>query len=134
MKFNQFAYKNDTAELIELCQFIRDVYPKLTVIREGFIFFNKGGKYMGYSTQSDNFDNMLKFRNPDVIVLDKDKKLLFCYEVDGSIHDEMFDDNNRDKDYRIAGITLLVTNKLLMETTIINDAYPKIESFMENIK
>jgi len=132
MTFNKWAYKNDTAELVEFCQFIRDVYPKLTVIREGFVFFDKKGKYSGYRTEKSIYDTM-KFRNPDVIVLDKYKKLLFCYEVDGSIHDEMFDDNNRDKDYRIAGITLLVTNKLLMETTIINDAYPKIESFMKGV-
>lgn len=133
MRFNKYAYKNDTAELIELCQFIRDMYPKLNVIREGFVFFNKeDGHYTGYSKNRSGY-NLTKFRNPDVMVFDSEMNLLFCYEVDGSIHDEMFDDNNRDKDYRTAGIPLLVTNKLLMETTIINDAYPKIESFMENI-
>lgn len=133
MKFNKWAYKNDTAELIELCQFIRDVYPKLIVKREPFLFFDTKGKYIGYRDERYR-DDTLKFRNPDVAVFNKNMDLLFCYEVDGSIHDEMFDESNRNKDYKKANIPLLVTNKLLMETTIINDAYPKIEKFMENIK
>lgn len=130
MKFNKYAYKNDTAELIELCQFIRDVFPEWMVKREPYIFFNEKGKHVGWRDYT-LADDTLKFRNPDVAVFDKDKNLLFCYEVDGSIHDEEFDKNNRNKDYKTAGIPLLITNKLLMETTLIDDAYKKITKFLE---
>lgn len=129
MKFNKYAYKNDTAELIELCQFIRDVFPQFTVKREPYIFFSNKGEYVGYRDDIPP-DYTLKFRNPDVAVFDKDKNLLFCYEVDGSIHDEMFDKNNRNKVYEKAKISLLITNKLLMETTLIDDAYKKITKFL----
>lgn len=135
MKFNKYAYKNDTAELIELCQFIRDVFPQFNegVKREPFLFFDKQGKYVGWRKYTLSGDT-LKFRNPDVAVFDKDKNLLFCYEVDGSIHEEEFDKNNRNKDYETAGIPLLITNKLLMEITLIDDAYKKITKFLESIK
>lgn len=130
MKFNKYAYKNDTAELVELCQFIRDVFPQFSVKREPYIFFNSKGEYVGF--RDDVLpDYTLKFRNPDVAVFDKDKNLIFCYEVDGSIHDEEFDKNNRNKDYKVAKIPLIITNKLLMETTIIDDAHKKITKFLE---
>jgi len=132
MKFNKYAYKNDTAELIELCQFIRDVFPQFRegVKREPYIFFNDQGKYVGYRDNTLS-NNTLKFKNPDIAVYDKNKNLIFCYEVDGSIHDEMFDNNNRNKVYKKAKIPLLITNKLLMETTIIDDAYKKITKFLD---
>ena len=116
----RFGYKNDTEELVDICQFLRGTIPGVIVQREHYILFKRTtGKYARYARTFDG-DPEYKIRNPDIMIIDrKTRKLVLCIEIDGSIHDVLIDDTwKRDEQYLIGGVPLLVINKTEIETNI----------------
>lgn len=122
-----FSFKNDDRELVELGQFLRDT-TEFRVEREWYIVFNKmTGDYIGFTSNSVA-NPAYKIRNPDLILIDKKtKKLVLIIEVDGSVHDVHFaDTEQRNEEYFMAGLPLLVINKLEVDTTLINFVNKKL--------
>jgi len=118
-KPSYFAYKNDDVELVELGQFLRET-TNYRVEREWHIIFERmTRRFVGYNkTVSDN--PRYRSRNPDLILIDKKSgKLLLVIEIDGGVHDaKIIDTCERDDDYEIAKVPLLVISKLEIDTTI----------------
>ena len=101
--------KYDDEELADIANFIRSVF-KVKVKIEHFVLFNNDGSYDRIAAGIYDH-NIQKFRNPDLMII-KDKKLLFCVEIDGSIHDVKVDaTDKRNEQYKKAGIDLIVVNK-----------------------
>lgn len=125
---SHFAYKHDEIELTEVGQFLRDVFPQLTVKVEWYVVFNKEGKY-DHIRQfiPKGWDSYMKYRWPDIIIL-KDNKLLCCIEIDGVIHKKKLSNTlNRNDQYKNAGIDLIVADKLEIKTSLFDYIYKKIE-------
>lgn len=130
---SHFSYKNDDVELVEVSQFLRDTTP-YKVEREWYIFFNKmTGEYLGYKDNVPNYC-INKIRNPDILLIDKKtNKLLLVIEIDGGIHErKFFETENRNQDYFLAGLPLLVISKLDIETTIFDLVNRKVGEYFEN--
>lgn len=136
-----FSYKNDDVELVDIGQFLRET-TKYRVEREWYILFNKmTGEYVGYQ-ETLNLDKILdqngnikyKPRNPDLILIDKKtKKIVLIIEIDGSVHDKKFaDTEQRNEEYFLAGLPLLVINKLEIETTIFDLVDKKVREYLDD--
>jgi hypothetical protein len=122
-----FSFKNDDRELVELGQFIRAT-TEFRVEREWYIVFNKmTGEYVGF-TSNALANPIYKIRNPDLILIDKNtSKIVLIIEVDGSVHDVHFaDTEQRNEEYFMAGLPLLVINKLEVDTTLIDFVNKKL--------
>lgn len=127
-----FSYKNDDVELVDIGQFLRET-TNYRVEREWYILFNKmTGEYMGYQ---ETFNGNLKYnpRNPDLILIDKKtKKIKLIVEIDGGVHDKKFaNTEQRNEEYFLAGLPLLVISKLEIETTIFDLVDRKIREYLE---
>ena len=127
-----FSYKNDDVELVDIGQFIRET-TDYRVEREWYIIFDKmTGEYMGYQ---ETFNGNLKYkpRNPDLILIDKKtKKIKLIVEIDGGVHDKKFaNTEQRNEEYFLAGLPLLVISKLEIETTIFDLVDSKIREYLE---
>ena len=132
MKINNWGFKNDTRELVEVCQFLRETMPNIRVEREWYVLFDRDtGKYVGF-TRNPLEDTKYKVRNPDIMIISKKNKgLLLCVEIDGSIHDVKVDETNeRNEQYEDADIPLLPINKLEIETTLIDLVNRKVRDYM----
>lgn len=128
-----FGYKNDTSELVELGQFIREAFPNVRVEREWCVFYDQFDRYIGVGKNMPE-GRICKFKTPDLMLIDKKtNKLLCCVELDGSVHDTMgFGDTmDRDELYKTLGIDLIVVNKSTIEVSMFDDAYGKIERVLE---
>lgn len=128
------TFKNDEVELVELGQFIRDVFPKVIVNVEWYIIYDKvSEKYLGYRrTIPHNYPHSFKW--PDIMIINKKtKKIITCLELDGGIHTKtMFSSTEeRDKLYKDIKIPLIVITKLEIETTVFDMVYKKIEKILE---
>ena len=127
-----FSYKNDDVELVDIGQFLRET-TNYRVEREWYILFDKmTGEYMGYQ---ETFNGNLKYkpRNPDLILIDKKtKKIKLIVEIDGGVHDKKFaNTEQRNEEYFLAGLPLLVISKLEIETTIFDLVDRKIREYLE---
>tara|TARA_B110000438_G_C15691531_1_gene596988 strand:- start:603 stop:1022 length:420 start_codon:yes stop_codon:yes gene_type:complete len=127
-----FSYKNDDVELVDIGQFLRET-TDYRVEREWYILFDKmTGEYMGYQ---ETFNGNLKYkpRNPDLILIDKKtKKIKLIVEIDGGVHDKKFaNTEQRNEEYFLAGLPLLVISKLEIETTIFDLVDRKIREYLE---
>ena len=127
-----FSYKNDDVELVDIGQFLRDT-TNYRVEREWYVLFDKmTGEYMGYQ---ETFNGNLKYkpRNPDLILIDKKtKKIRLIVEIDGGVHDKKFaNTEQRNEEYFLAGLPLLVISKLEIETTIFDLVDRKIREYLE---
>ena len=123
-----FSFKNDTTDLVELGQFLRDT-TKYRVEREWYVVFDKkSGKYMGYTKTVPN-NVTIKVRNPDIILIDKKtKKLVLVIEVDGDIHRVKYTDTlERNFDYEFAKVPLLVIDLLEVDKNIFDFVTRKIQ-------
>lgn len=137
----KFAYKNDTGELVELGQFLRDAFQnKISVKREWFVIFDReSGKYL--RTQEfipRGFTG--KYRTPDLIVfpISASKKTvitempILCLEDDGKIHVvDMEGTLKRNKDYERAGIDLVIVDKQKIKISVFDDAYGLCEEIIK---
>ena len=127
-----FSYKNDDVELVDIGQFLRET-TDYRVEREWYILFDKmTGEYMGYQ---ETFNGNLKYkpRNPDLILIDKKtKKIILIVEIDGGVHDKKFaNTEQRNEEYFLSGLPLLVISKLEIETTIFDLVDRKIREYLE---
>ena len=127
-----FSYKNDDVELVDIGQFLRETTDYM-VEREWYVLFDKmTGEYMGYQ---ETFNGNLKYkpRNPDLILIDKKtKKIKLIVEIDGGVHDKKFaNTEQRNEEYFLAGLPLLVISKLEIETTIFDLVDRKIREYLE---
>lgn len=125
-----FITKADDKDLVELGQFIRDT-RELRVEREWHIVFEKkSGKYLGY-TKTTQKNPLYISRNPDLILIDKKtKKLLLVVELDGIIHRiKETDTEERNAQYKKAGVPMLIINKWEIETTIFNCLNDKLDEY-----
>ena len=127
-----FSYKNDDVELVDIGQFLRET-TNYRVEREWYIIFDKmTGEYMGYQ---ETFNGNLKYkpRNPDLILIDKNKKkIILILEIDGGVHDKKFaNTEQRNEEYFLAQLPLLTINKLEIETTIFDLVDKKIREYLE---
>jgi very-short-patch-repair endonuclease len=127
-----FSYKNDDVELVDIGQFLRET-TDYRVEREWYVLFDKmTGEYMGYQ---ETFNGNLKYkpRNPDLILIDKKtKKIRLIVEIDGGVHDKKFaNTEQRNEEYFLAGLPLLVISKLEIETTIFDLVDRKIREYLE---
>jgi len=144
-KYNQakrkFATKNDTGELVELGQFLRDAFNnKISVKREWFVIFDDYGRYIR-TQETLPYGKKPKYRTPDLIIFENNElsrgdvitqKPILCLEDDGSIHHVHVEDTlNRNKDYATAGIDLVVIDKLNMKLSIFDEAYGKCETIIK---
>lgn len=127
---SHFSYKNDDVELVEIGQHLRDT-TDFVVKREHYIFFDKmSGKYMGYDSTVPN-NCKYKVRNPDLILCDKEGNIRKIIEIDGSVHDKkFFDTEQRNEEYFMANLPLVVVSKLDIKTNIFDLVDDKI---MESI-
>lgn len=125
-----FSYKNDDVDLVEIGQFIRDT-TEFRVEREWYVAFDKwSGSFMGYSeTIPNGFVN--KPRNPDLMLIDKKtNKIKLILELDGEIHKIKFlDTQERNQDYFLAGIPLMIIDKDEIETDIFTLVHKKIGDY-----
>ncbi len=116
-----FSYKNDDRELVELGQFLRETMD-YKVEREWYIVFNKNtGEYIGFTEKA--ISNVgYKIRNPDLMLIDKKtNKLVLVIEIDGDVHTVHFaDTEQRNEEYFLAGVPLLVIDKDAIKTTLID--------------
>jgi len=116
-----FSYKNDDIELTDIGQFLRDT-TKYGVGVEWYVLFDKmTGEYVTYTkVVMENTKHKYKIRNPDLVLINKEtKKLVMVIEIDGSIHDKHFlDTEQRNEEYYLAGVPLIVISKLEVETNI----------------
>ena len=129
MKANHFGYKNDSQELIEVCQFLRETIPNIRVEREWYIVFDrKTGKYVGYSKTVVD-DTKYRYRNPDILIRDKKSgELLLCVEIDGSVHDVYVEETEeRNEQYAEGNVPLLPITKSSIETSIFDEVYNKVK-------
>ena len=87
---------------------------------------------MGYQ---ETFNGNLKYkpRNPDLILIDKEtKKIELIIEIDGGVHDKKFaNTEQRNEEYIMARLPLLVISKLEIETTIFDLVDKKIREYLE---
>lgn len=123
-----FSYKDDDFDLVELGQFIRDT-TKYKVEREWYILLSKkNGRYLGYA-KTTPLEALCKCRNPDLILIDKKiNRIELIIELDGDIHRiKEVDTEERNEDYKKAGIPLLVINKWEMNTSIYDYVNKKLE-------
>ena len=123
-----FSFKNDDMELVELGQFLRETMD-YKVEREWYIVFNKHtGEYIGHTANAVVDRVNYKVRNPDLMLIDKKtNKLVLVIEVDGLVHHIHFaDTEQRNEEYFLAGIPLLVLNKVEIKTTLIDYANKQV--------
>lgn len=126
-------YKTDEIELVELGQFIRDIFPNVTVKVEWYVIYDISlNKYLGYQkTIPINYFN--SFRNPDFIITDKKtKKLITCLELDGGIHTKtMFSDTKERNDlYKSLNVPLIVITKAEVITTVYDLVYKELSKVL----
>jgi very-short-patch-repair endonuclease len=127
-----FSYKNDDVELVDIGQFLRET-TNYRVEREWYILFDKmTGDYVG-CRETFNGNTKYKPRNPDLILIDKEtKKIKLIIEIDGGVHDKKFaNTEQRNEEYFLAGLPLLVISKLEIETTIFDLVDKKIREYLE---
>ncbi len=131
---SNFTFKNDEVELTELGQFIRDVFPNVTVNIEWYMIYGKTTrKYMGYRRTIPN-DYLYGFRNPDIMIIDrKTKKLITCLELDGGIHTKtMFSGTKERNDlYEELKVPLIVITKNAINKSIFDDVYKVLSIVLE---
>ena len=131
---NNFTYKNDEVELTELGQFIRDVFPNVLVNVEWYILYSKTtAKYMGY-TKTIPIDCPYKFRNPDIMIINKKtKKLITCLELDGGIHTKtIFSDTKERNDlYDTLNVPLVVITKAEITTSVFDKVHKELSKILE---
>ena len=123
-----FSYKNDDKDLVQLGDFLRDTLG-FKVEREWFIVFDKfTGRYIGYQKTFNDVTRKYKVHNPDLILIDKKtRELKLVIEIDGAIHHLNFlDTQERNQDYFLAGVPLLVIEMSEVTVSLEDLAYRKI--------
>lgn len=114
-----FSYKNDTMNLVELGQFLRETID-YRVEREWQILLDRNnGSFIGCYKQTVK-SPLYKMRNPDLALIDKKtNKLILVIELDGDIHRvKEMDTEQRNDDYKKAGIPMIIINQWEIDTTI----------------
>lgn len=118
---NYFSYKNDEIELVDLCQFLRET-TEYRVEREWYVLFDQstGAFLRVVPNVPNNIPRTIKPRNPDIILINKKtNKLVLVVEIDGEVHRVKFlDTEERNQDYFLAGLPLLVIEKANIDTNI----------------
>lgn len=132
---SNYTYKNDEVELIELGQFIRDVFPNVIVQVESYILYSKTTrKYMGY-TKTIPVNCPYGFRNPDIMIINKKtKELITCLELDGGIHTKtIFSDTMERNDlYEELKVPLKVITKAEITTSVFDKVYQKLSKILKD--
>ena len=139
-KHNQWirhkSYKNDTEDLVNLGQFLRDVFGKnLRVEREWCVFY-KDDILLGVGKNMPE-DRICRFKTPDLMLINNNtNNLICCVELDGKVHDTVAFGNTLDRNelYETLGIPLVVLNKSTMEVSMFDDCYNKVEPFVSREK
>lgn len=131
---SNYTYKNDEIELVELGQFIRDVFPQYTVNVDWFIVYEKiADIYIGYKeTISKNYVNPCK--RPDIMIIDKKtKKIITLLELDGGIHTKtMFSDTEeRNKLYKRLQLPCIVITKAEITTSVFDKVHQELSKILE---
>ncbi|NIU00680.1 MAG: hypothetical protein GWN01_07005 [Nitrosopumilaceae archaeon] len=120
---HKFSYKNDTPELVEVAQFLREAFPGILVKVEWAILYNDSG-FKGYA-KNVNIDCPYRFKTPDIMLIDKkNRNLIGCIEIDGNVHDVHLDETwQRNELYEEIGVPLEVVTKTTMNLSIFDEAY-----------
>lgn len=125
-----YRVKNDDIELVEICQYIRDNFPRFEVLMEHYIFWNDDDTFRRIG-ECVREGNLFGYRHPDIIVR-LDKKLLFVMEIDGSIHDyKVLATDTRNAEYEFAGIPLEVISKEELDDDILSEIYKRCAKYAE---
>ncbi len=131
---SNFTYKNDEVELVDLGQFIRDVFPNVIVHIEWYMIYGKEShKYMGYKEHIP-VGYPHKFKNPDVMIINKKtKKLITCLELDGGIHTKTIfsDTEERNTLYKELKVPLIVITKAEIITTVYDKVHKELSKILE---
>ena len=131
---SNFVYKSDEVELVELGQFIRDVFQDVIVNVEWYMLYDKIiRKYMGYR-KTIPIDCKYGFRNPDIMIINKKtKKLITCLELDGGIHTKtMFSDTKERNDlYGELKVPLIVITKAEITTSVYDKVHKELSKMLE---
>ena len=125
----KFAYKNDTQDLVNLGQFLREAF-NVRVEREWFIFY-RDDTFVGVSsTVPDTCTYSIK--TPDLMLFEG-SKLICCVELDGKVHDTVaFGDTlDRNELYKTLGIPLVVINKGTLEVSMYDTAHREVEKIIK---
>lgn len=130
---DNYTYKNDTIELTELGQFIRDVFPNVTVKVDWFITYEKIAEtYIGYmETIEKNYFKPCK--RPDIMIIDKKtKKIITLLELDGGIHTKtMFSDTEeRNKLYGKLCLPCIVITKAEITTSVVDKVHQELSKVL----
>ena len=130
---SNYTYKNDEVELVELGQFIRDVFPGYIVNVDWFIVYERIAEtYIGYKeTISKNYFNPCK--RPDIMIIDsKTKKIITLLELDGGIHTKtMFSDTEeRNKLYKKLQLPLIVITKDEITTSVYDKVHQELSKIL----
>jgi len=134
---NQFmrqkSYKNDTEDLVNLGQFLRDAFGKnLRVEREWCVYYDNNERLIG--TGKNMLEGRLcRFKTPDLMLFNNiTGKLICCVELDGKVHDTVaFGDTlDRNELYEKLGIPLIVLSKSTMEVSMYDDCHSKVEPYI----
>lgn len=125
-----FSYKRDEEELVELCQFIREAFPGITIEREWCIFYDRNDNYLGFGKTMEE-GRITRFRTPDVMII-RNNKLVGCLELDGKVHEESgFGDTlERNELYEKLRVPLKVITKSQIKISIFDDAYKKVSELL----
>lgn len=131
---SNYTFKNDEVELVELGQFIRDVFPDIIVNVEWYMIYSKKSrKYIRYrKTIPVNYIH--GFRNPDIMIINKKtKKLITCLELDGGIHTKtMFSGTKERNDlYEELKVPLIVITKAEITTSVYDHVHKELFKVLE---
>ena len=80
--------KQDDAELIEICSWIRKRYPTYTVLRDWFVHIDPLSDRITKYTSSVEEAEMGQgiWHRPDIVITDNVENIKCIVEIDGSIH------------------------------------------------
>lgn len=135
--------QTDEKENVELAQMLRNLYPQVKIIRESFILFTPDGKFFRTQehepTQEERniVSPAITYRHPDIMIFErlegnKKGRLLCCMENDGSIHRiKWADTEERNRQYKDAGITLLIITKERAEISVFDEANRLLGEFLK---
>ena len=127
----KFGYKNDTEDLVELGQFLRESL-NVRIEREWCVFYDRNETFLGVGKNMPE-GRICRFKTPDLMVFNKkNNKLICCVELDGSVHDlHLGDTMDRNELYENLGIPLVVITKSTMGVSMFDDAYNKVQPLVE---
>ena len=107
--------KQDDAELIEICSWIRKRYPTYTVLRDWFVHIDPTkDAIVGYTssvTEAEMGQGI--WHRPDIVITDNVENIKCIVEIDGSIHRTFARGKTakRNKHYEEVGVPHLIIDK-----------------------